>query len=256
MNPNSPNSSAFDQAGSDKGPAGNGAGQPGNVNYEELYTELESKFGEQGRELGEYRTFFEGVSPILDTLDKSPELVQAIVDGKLDNETAKAALEGKLTIGDIKVAEQAHAEVKKELGAKGYEKASVEDITKLVEEKVGSVRKEMQDNLRENEDLRAFENKVNDFVNRTPDFPEYARDVEKWLDNHSDINDIEVAYYAVKGQLSGKEAAKAAEEERAEYAKEMALNAGGGGHRANFIDSSEGDIIDSLIAPRSNPNNF
>jgi hypothetical protein len=36
----------------------------------------------------------------------------------------------------------------------------------------------------------------------------------------------------------------------------MALNAGGGGHRSNYIAGTEGDIIDSLIAPRSNPNSF
>lgn len=256
MNPNNPNSSAFDQAGSGNGPAGGGAGQPGNVNYEALYNELETKLGDQGRELGEYRTFFEGISPILDTLDKSPELVQAIVGGKLDNTIARAAMEGKLSISDIQMVEKAHAEVKKDLGAKGYEKASVDDISKMVEEKVSVVEKKMQDTIRESEELRAFENKVNDFVDRTPDFPTYARDIEKWLDNHNDINDIEVAYYAVKGQLSGKEAAQLAEEERAEYAKNMALNAGGGGHRSNFIDASDGDAIDKLIAPRSNPNSF
>lgn len=256
MNPNSPNSSAPDQAGSENGPANNGAGQPGNVNYEELYNELETKLGEQGRELGDYKTFFAGIETMLDTLDKSPDLVQAINDGKLDNSIAKAALEGKLTIGDIQMVEKAHAEVKSALGAKGYEKASVDDISKLVEERVGAVEKKMQDSLRESEDLRAFENKVNDFVDRTPDFPTYARDIEKWLDSHNDINDIEVAYYAVKGQLSGKEAAQLAEEERAEYAKNLALNAGGGGQRSNFIEASDGEAIDRLIAPRSNPNTF
>lgn len=256
MNPNSPNSSALDQAGSDKGPANDGAGKPGNVNYEQLYNELETKLGDQGRELGEYRTFFEGISPILDTLDKSPELVQAIVDGKLDNTMARAALEGKLTIDEIKVVDKAHTEVKKELGAKAYEKTPVEDIAKMVEEKVNAVEKKMQDSLRENEELRSFESKVNDFVERTPDFPEYAREIEKWLDNHDDITDIEVAYYAVKGQLSGRDAAQKAEEERAEYAKNMALNAGGGGSRSSFIAAEEGDLIDTLISPKSNPNSF
>lgn len=256
MNPNNPNSSAFDQAGSEGAPANDGAGQAGNVNYEALYRELETKLGTQGQELGEYRTFFDGIAPLLDTLDKSPDLVQAITDGKINSTIARAALEGKLTVGDIQIVDKAHTDVKKELGAKAYEKASVEDISKLVEEKVGEVKKEMQANIQEAEDLRSFETKVNDFVSRTPDFPDYAREVEKWLDNHSDINDIEVAYFAVKGQLSGKEAAQKAEEDRAEYAKDMALNAGGGGHRSNYIDSSEGDVIDTLIAPRSNPNSF
>ena len=256
QNPNSLPGSSVDQTGSGQAPAGGGAGQAGNVNYEALYNELEAKLGTQGRELGEYRTFFEGIAPILDTLDKSPELVQAIVNGKLDNTTARAALEGKLTIDEIKMADKAHAEVKKELGSKAYEKASVEDISKMVSEKVGEVEKKMQESLRESEELRSFEGKVNDFVQRTPDFPEYAKAIEQWLDNHNDINDIEVAYFAVKGQLSGDAALQKADEERAEYAKNMALNAGGGGHRSNYIDGSEGDVIDSLIAPRSNPNSF
>lgn len=256
MNPNSPNSSVVDPAGSDKGPADNGAGQPGDVNYEELYKELESKLGDQGRELGEYRTFFEGVSPILDTLDKSPELVKAIVEGKLDNDTAQAALDGKLTIGEIEVVDKAHTDVKKDLGAKTYDKTSVEDIAKLVEEKVTASEKKMNNTMRESEELRSFENRVNDFVSRTKDFPTYAEDVEKWLGDHKDINDIEVAYFAVKGQTSEKEAAELAEKDRAEHAKDLALNAGGGGNKSNFIDKSDGEAIDRLIAPRSNPNVF
>jgi predicted phage tail protein len=182
--------------------------------------------------------------------------VQAIVNGKLDNTIARAALEGKITVEDIKAVDKAHAEVKKEIGAKAYKEASVEDLAKMVDDKVGVVKKEMQDNLRESEELHSFENKVNDFVERTPDFPDYAKEIETWLDNHEDITDIEVAYYAVKGQLSGQEAVKKADEERAEYAKNMAANAGGGGHRSNFIAASEGDLIDSLISPRSNPNRF
>jgi hypothetical protein len=255
-NPNNPSSSASDQAGSGQAPAVGGAGQAGNVNYEALYKELETKLGTQGKELGDYRTFFDGIAPILDTLDKSPELVQAIVNGKLDNTIARAALEGKITVEDLKAVDKAHAEVKKELGPKAYKDASVEEVAKMVEDKVGVVKKEMQDSLRESEELHSFENKVNDFVERTPDFPEYAKEIENWLDSHDDITDIEVAYFAVKGQLSGKQAEAKAEEERAEYAKNLAANAGGGGHRSNFISANEGDVIDSLIAPRSNPNMF
>lgn len=256
INPNNPNSSAHDQAGSGNGPANGGAGQPGNVNYEELYKQLETKLGEQGKELGEYRSFFEKVSPALGNLDNNPALYEAVSSGAIDDKIALAIKEGRVTISDVKVVEKAYAEVEKELGKKGLEKASVEDLRTLVEAKVGDLKKEVTETLRENEELRSFESKVNDFVERTPDFPQYASEIEKWFSNHPDINDMEIAYYAVKGQLSGKEAEKMAEEERAEYAKNMALNAGGGGFRSNFIDSSEGDVIDSLIAPRSNPNSF
>lgn len=256
VNPNNPSSSDLDQSGSGNGPANGGAGQPGNVNYEALYKELESKLGTQGKELGEYRTFFEGISPVLDILDKNPELYQAISDGKVDNSIGKAALEGKLTVGEIKTVEKAFSEVQKDLGKKGYEKTSAEDITKLVEEKVAEAKKEMSETIRESEELRSFESRVNDFVSRTPDFPTYAQEIQAWLDGHADINDLEVAYYAVKGQLSGKEAAQQVEQERAEYAKNMALNAGGGGSRANFIEASNVDAIDQLISTKSNPNSF
>lgn len=257
MNPNSL-PSASDQAGSgNMGPANGNAGQPGNaIDYQALYNELEQKLGDQGRELGEYRTFFEQVAPILDTLDKSPEMVQAIVDGKLTNDLARAAIDGKLTVNDIKSVDKAYAEVKKDLGGKAFKEASTEEISRLVEEKVGEVKKEMQETLKENEDLQNFERHVNDFVERTPDFPEYARDIEQWLSQHDDITDIEVAYYAVKGQLSTREASRAAEQDRAEFAKQQALNAGGGASRASFIAGDEGDMIDQLIAGKSNPNVF
>lgn len=256
INPNNPNSSAIDQAGSDKGPAAGNAGQPNAIDYQALYTELEKKLGDQGRELGEYRTFFEQVAPILDKLDQSPEMVQAIVDNKLDGNIARAALEGKLTINDVKIVDKAYTEVKKDLGNKAYEKSSVEEISKLVEAKVGEVEEKMQETLRENEDLRNFESKVKDFVERTSDFPNYAHDIEKWLDEHNDITDIEVAYYAVKGQLSAKEASEAAEKDRAEYAKNQALNAGGGTVRSTYTPEGEVNIVDQLIAGKSNPNVF
>lgn len=218
------------------------------------YENLQSKLGEQGRELGEYRQFFEGVAPLLDKLDKSPELVRAIIDGKVDEELAKAALQDKITIGDAKVITQAHTEVKKELG-KDYSKTSNEDISKLVEERVGQVKKEMEMSLKEVEDARSFEQSVNEFINNTPDFPKYAEEIENWLTKHGDVTDIEVAYYAVKGQLSEREAARVAENDKAEHAKNIALNAGGG--RGGQIIFPEGmDPADVLISSRSNPNIF
>jgi hypothetical protein len=42
------------------------------------------------KELAEYKTFFENISPLLDKLDKSPELVQAIVDGEVYRESTLA----------------------------------------------------------------------------------------------------------------------------------------------------------------------
>lgn len=226
-----------------------GSGQPG-IDYSEVIKGLEQKLGSQGKELGDYRSFFDNISPLLGELDKSPDLVQAILNGKVDETLIKAANEGKITFTDAAVIDAAHTEVKKELGKKDYSAATTDDIAKLVEEKVGAVRQE----LREVEEARAFEASVSDFISRTPDFSDYAADVNKWLDEH-DITDIQVAYYAVKGQLSDKEARANAEANAGEMAKNLAMNAGGGNSRAMHIPEG-GDFADSLIAGRSNPNVF
>jgi soluble cytochrome b562 len=139
------------------------------VDYEAMYKELESKFGSQGQELGEFRSFFEGIGPLLEKLDKSPELVQAIVDGKINADLAKAALEGKITVGEAQVVNQAHAEVKKELGKKAYENLSSEDINNLIMSKVEEVKQDLEGKVKENEEMRDFERGVQDFIDRTGD---------------------------------------------------------------------------------------
>ena len=50
---------------------------------------------------------------------------------------------------------------------------------------------------KEQNELEAFKSKVNDFVSRTPDFKEYAPEIDRWLDTHNST-DIAVAYQAVK----------------------------------------------------------
>lgn len=217
-------------------------------------SELESKLGSQGRELGEYRTFFEGIAPLLDKLDKSPELVQAIIDGKVDSELAKAAMEGKISVGEAQVVTEAHAEVKKELGKKTYEAMTPEDISKLVEEKANAVRAEMDSRMKESEEMRDFERNVKDFIDRTSDFSDYAKEIDEWLDEH-DTTDIEVAYYAVKGKVSEREAQKQAKEAGVEMAKNAALNASGGGSPSNFVQN-DAELVDRLIAGHANPNVF
>ena len=249
--PISPNlESGLDQSGSStNGPAD--AGQPG-TDYKALYEELETKLGSMGNELGEYRSFFQGVAPLLEKLDKSPELVQAIVDGKVDQDLAKAVLEGKFTIGDAKVVTQAHADVKKDLGKKEYAAASQEEITKLIEEKVNEAKKDLGKDLKEVEEMRNFEANINEFVANTPDFPQYAEAINNWIDEH-DTTDIRVAYYAVRGEMAEREAKDKAAKEAAEYQKGMAPSVGQSG---SYYIPEGGDAIDSLIAGRSNPNVF
>lgn len=218
------------------------------IDYNEVIAGLERKLGTQGKELGELRGFIDNISPLLGELDKSPDMVKAILEGKVDDTLAKAAIDGRISVTDAQAINQAHTEVQKELGKKGYNAASTDDIAKLVEERVGAVRQE----LREVEEARAFESSVNDFIARTPDFADHAKEINEWLDEH-DVTDISVAYYAVKGQMSERQARKAAEANAGEMAKNMAMNAGGGGSRSTHIPEGS-SIIDDLIGGRGNPN--
>lgn len=249
--PNSAGSAANMAAGSQaKGPASS-AGEPNKG--QENYRELETKLGEQGRELGEYRNFVDGIAPLLEKLDKSPEIVQAILDGKINVDIANAIIEGRVDIKSAEVVTQAHKEVKKDLG-KDYKNTDPENIAKLVEERAQELRKEFEGKFKESDEIREFQDQVNQFIANTPDFVDYAEAVDKWLDEH-DVTDISVAYYAVKGQLSEREAKKQAAEDAAEAAKNLALNAGGGQGRSTHV-VNDANVIDSLIAGRSNPNVF
>ena len=218
------------------------------------HKELESLVGRQGAELGEFRKFFGDIQPLLDTLDKSPELVQAIMDGKITPDLAKAALEGKVSIGDAQIVSQAHQEVKKELGKEGYKGASAEEVSRLVEEKAKELKADFDGKLKERDELSAFEASVAQFIANTPDFNKYSSEINKWLDDH-DVTDISVAYYAVKGKLSEEEAIKQAEIDKVEAEKTGALNMGGGSGNATRI-RGDANVLDSLIAGKTNPNIF
>jgi len=219
------------------------------------HKELESLVGRQGAELGEYRKFISDISPLLDKLDKSPELIQAIVDGKITPDLAKAAMEGKVSITDAEIVNTAAAEVKKDLTKAEYKGASPEEISKLIEDKARELKGDLQKELKERDDLSAFESSVNDFINRTPDFSKYSKEIDAWLDEH-DVTDISIAYYAVKGELSEKEARAQAEIDKAELEKSGALNMGGGSGNSTHRISADSNMIDSLISNKANPNSF
>lgn len=218
------------------------------------HAELESLAGRQGQELGEFRKFFSDIAPLLDKLDKSPEIVQAIIDGNITPDLAKAAMEGKVSIGDAQIVTKAQEEVKKDLGKEGLKSASPDEVSKLIEDKAKEIKADFDVKLKERDELTAFESNVNDFIARTPDFSKYASEIDKWLDNH-DVTDIGVAYYAVKGELSEREARKQAEIDKAEAEKGLALNSGGNPGMATHIRGTE-NVVDTLIASKSNPNVF
>lgn len=248
------------QAGSPSGPAinptpGTGAGQPGqqmgNVTVDKVqYDELFSKFGSQGKELGEYRQFFQNIAPLLDKLDQNPELVQGIIDGKIDKDLAKAIYEGRINVSDAQAVQQAHEQIKTEVGKEAYQSMTPAQVEKLVEAKADQIRKELSDKA----DFDAFQSSTQKFIESTSDFAEYADEIDKWLDKH-EVTDVSVAYYAVKGQLSEAAAKKAAEAAEGERAKDFVMNAQGGGVTAQF--SSDGvALVDRLIAGRPNGNNL
>ena len=121
------------------------------------------------------------------------------------------------------------------------------DIEALIEKKVTQTRSEME----EKAELKDFESRTEDFIESTKDFGDYAEEIDKWLDSHN-ISDIEVAYYAVKGQMSQREALKTAEVAEAERAKEIALNASGGASHATTAPDGR-PLIDSLVGGSANP---
>lgn len=231
-------------------PAGQTGTTGGDTGAAKNYDELAARFGAQGQELGEYRQFFQNIAPLLDKLDQAPELVQAIIDGKVDKGIAQAVMEGRVDVRDAAIVQKAAETVKENLGEKKFDLATPEAITKLVEAEVSKVRKEFE----EKADLQTFQDYTQKFIEKTPDFQEYADEVDKWLDTH-DVSDIEVAYYAVKGKLSESSAQKAADAAAAERAKDVLANAGGGSQPANY--SADGTpLVDKLISGQVNPNSF
>lgn len=231
-----------------------GAGQ--GTDYKALYEELEKKFGEQGNELGGFRKFFSNVEPLLNKLDAQPEVVQAIMAGKVDAKLASAAMEGKVNLTDAQIVSEAHTQIKKELGDNQYKHMNSAEIEKLVAEKASEIANSIVNTkMGEAESLNEFKEKTVNFVQSTPDFEKYADDVTKWLEEHPDQDDISVAYYAVKGQKYDEVLKSGDAELIAETAKELALNATGGGPKGGQMPDNR-SIADSLIAPRGNPNDL
>lgn len=223
------------------------------------FNEAETKIGEQGKELGEYRDFIKEISPLLDKLKAEPEVVEAIMQGKIDSKLAQSVLEGKVSASDANEVTEAQKEVKKELGAKKYDKTSPEEIEKMISEKVNlrvtEETKSLKGTIRESDDRREFESKINDFVKNTPDFAKYSDEINAWLEEHPNQYDITVAYEAVKGKEVIGKAAKNEAEKAAEAAKDLAGNAAGGQSQGGKIVEGE-NIKDQLVSGRSSANVF
>jgi hypothetical protein len=221
------------------------------------YEDLETKLGSQGKELGEVRNFIEEITPLLNKLDKQPELVQAIIDGKIDANLAKAVLEGKVSIQDAEIVNKANEEVKKDVGQKVYDTLKPSEIEKMVADQIAKATSNISDKftktINETEEIRSFEKKTSDFISSTPDFAEYAEAVDKWLDLHQDIDDVSIAYSAVKGEVLSKLIEADKQKNAGEIAKAAAADLGGGSSQnASIVQDKK--VIDDLIGGRTNPN--
>jgi len=225
------------------------------------YEELASKLGEQGKELGDYRKFIGDITPLLNVLEKDSTLVQALLDGKIDGNLAKAALEGKITIQDAAAVSVAHDQVKEDLGQKKYDQLKPEEVTKLIEEKIKEgierITKESEQKinirLSASDDRKAFESDFEDFVKITPDIAEFMPAIDKWFDENPEQFNIRVAYDAVKGRSLAEKFAKDDADKKALDQKNLAANAAGG-YSQNATIVTDQSMIDKLIRPISNPN--
>jgi hypothetical protein len=219
--------------------------------YEKQIENLQKVLGTQGKELGENRAFLESISPLLEKLDANPDLVDAIIEDKIDPSLVKAITEGKVSIGDAKTATEAYGNVKKDLGKEKLEKTDPQDLEKLVQNEIAKLRKDIE----ADKDVKDFQEKIQGFISKTPDFERYAKEIDSWLDKHTDIVDVEVAYYAVKGKLLEDEARKKAEIDGVDYAKQLAMNAAGGNSQGATLPDGR-KAVDILISGKSNPNTF
>lgn len=234
----------------------NGGQAAAGQDYEKAYRELESKFGTQGQELGEHRAFVKNLTPLLEKLDSQPEIVQAIMAGKLDGALATAALEGKVNIEAAAIVNQAHEDVKRDLG-KDYMNTTPEAIQAMIAEKVAEEGQKITTQFSEKEDLRDFENRTAAFIASKPDFATYSEEINNWLGEHKDIDDVSIAYSAVKGAALEAMLASGNQEQIAEAAKLIAMNASGAASQGGSAPRmGREQLLDSLIAPHSNPNNF
>lgn len=219
------------------------------------YEELEKKLGKQGEELGEYRKFIDNVTPLLQRLDANPDLIKAIMDGKMDQKFVSALLEGKVKIEEAQQVVEAHEQVKQEMGDKAFKNADPAEIERKILEKASEmVTGAIEQKFKTIEEQRNFEDKVDDFIADTTDFAEYADKISTWLSEHPEQDDIEVAYHAVKGLVLSEKLGKEADKNNGEAAKTAAANAGGGNAPSSGKVNSSDDIWDKLVASKGNPN--
>jgi len=225
---------------------------------ESQYKELEKKLGTQGEELGTMRKLFEDTSPFLEKLDKNPDLAKAILEDKIDPQLLEQVLEGKIEKKDAETVSKAHEDVKKDLGKKEYDKRTPEEINELLMGKISEATKATEEKftqkLTDMEKLNEYQKVISDFITNTPDFAEYSEDINKFI-SEKNIDDIEVAYNAVKGKKLQEVYKKEEDVRIGEAAKNLAGNAGGGASQST-ANLSNDELVDKLIFGQTDPNKF
>ena len=219
---------------------------------------LEKKLGEQGQELGKYRNFFQDVQPLLKKLDGQPDLVQAILDGDIDADVAQKVADGDISLDQGKAESTNNAQNDNNNGDENQtstQSLSPEQVEKIVEDRTSQVRQEVEEKLTKAERERQFEREIQDFMEQTPDFDKYANDIANFLNEHEEIENIEVAYNAVKGMKLEEERQEQAKQGKKQAAKDRAMNATGGRSQGKKA-VKDSNMLDDLIAPTSNPNSL
>jgi len=216
----------------------------------------EQKISELGDNKARNEEWFKDNKNWLDPIVANPEIAEALRTGKLDGDLAKGILEGKVTLEEAKAVTKATEDVKKEVGTEKFEGMSAEAASKLVEAEVAkqfiSLQKDVDSRFSKQalEDSAVKEN--SNFIADTPDFADYADDVNQWLDKHSDVWKLEDAYHAVKGRRMTDTEAKKRAEEVAEEKKRLASNAGGGTSEAGAIANNS--MIDAIFSGNDDAN--
>lgn len=243
--------------------AGQGSGNgESKINLEDFvpksqYAELERKLGSQGKELGEARAFITELTPLLDKLDANPEVVEALRDGKLDSDLAKAILEGRIGIVEAQAVAKANEDIKNDMGEAGHAQLSPEELAKQILEKIQpvieNVKVELKKDIDEVKDVREFEEEVAKFIASHPDYDDYADAITAYTEEHPEQQDLEMVYHYIKGRAQAAKAAADGEKASVEASKESLPPATG---TTRNSPASEGPSVEDFVKLGPSANSF
>lgn len=239
-------------------------GQP-TADVQKAYENLQALYGKQTNELGEARDFITKVTPVLEKLDQEdPILIQAILDGTINADLAKAVKDGTLTKVEAAAVTKATEEVNKKI-EKSDKTFSDEEIEKLVADKAAKLIEDKNseintrlDKLSEITSKQQAQEMLNNFVEAHPDFDAYAEEIDVLMKKRSDkdemsLDDLSLIYDAAKGAHIAKLMKENNQEELAEIAKLLA-GAGASSENNGGVLDEEDDILPST--PSRGANSF